>query len=213
MATVIARVSKAARIDAGLNLDQFATIARSHGLPWSTARMVAFERGRVSPTLPTLIALAATLADVTKQPFTLADLFAVEDRIEVNKTMTLPALKLRKILGGEPVALTISDTPDEGKQFRQALKEAMNLDSWPESLREVHWGHVREVMSSFTEADLRVARSLEISRLMAAAAMYEKWKMSFTAKRDQEAKPGDNAQARGRISRELKAELSEFLAD
>ena len=57
------------------------------------------------------------------------------------------------------------------------------------------------------EADYRMAQSVGIAKEMAAAEMQALWGRSFTAERDHRAGPDANPQKRGRVSRELKAEL------
>ncbi len=61
------------------------------------------------------------------------------------------------------------------------------------------------------EADYRMAKSLGLDLDRAAAEMGALWGKSFTAERDRRAGCDANPQKRGRISRELKAELQEAI--
>jgi hypothetical protein len=53
--------------------------------------------------------------------------------------------------------------------------------------------------------------TIDTDRDLGAALMTKLWDKSFTEKRDQRAEPGANAQRKGQISRELKAELQKVL--
>ena len=61
------------------------------------------------------------------------------------------------------------------------------------------------------EADYRLAHSVGLRVEQAAVAMEALWGRSFTAERDHRAGPDANPQKRGRVSRELKAELQEAI--
>ncbi|MDT5370849.1 MAG: hypothetical protein QOC62_5280 [Mycobacterium sp.] len=61
------------------------------------------------------------------------------------------------------------------------------------------------------EADYRMAKSLGLDRDRAAFVMSRLWGRSFTAERDRRAGPDANPQKRGRIARELKAQLQEAI--
>ena len=79
-----------------------------------------------------------------------------------------------------------------------------------------HWADPKlqvRVLSDFLEADERICRSMGVGRDIGAAAMAKLWKRTFVTERDRRAGPGANAQRRGQVSRQLKAELEEALRD
>ena len=62
------------------------------------------------------------------------------------------------------------------------------------------------------EADIRICKSLGVDPAVAAKAMLKLWNRTFSSERDERSEPGDNAQRRGQISRQLKAELQKELS-
>jgi len=65
----------------------------------------------------------------------------------------------------------------------------------------------RETVDNTGEAEARIAKGLGISALRMRLESAYLWGNSFSAERDRRAGPDANAQKRGRVSRELKAEL------
>ncbi|GAA4383865.1 hypothetical protein [Tsukamurella soli] len=63
-------------------------------------------------------------------------------------------------------------------------------------------------LAALTEADRRIARSMDMPPPVFAAWSEKLWRRSFTAERDARAGDDANAQKRGRITREIKAELA-----
>jgi hypothetical protein len=59
----------------------------------------------------------------------------------------------------------------------------------------------------------RVAQRLKISRDRLAAVSFRLWQHTFSEERDRRADPDANQQKKGRITRELRAELEKAIAD
>lgn len=172
-------------------LEVVARAARLAGLNWGTGRIADLEAGRVNPTLPTLIALCWAFRDLLEWPeMTLADLFAGDGYVTLMPDVVVPIELLRRALKGE-----LADPP--------AGLQVVGRMGFPPSEDAVE--------RSLLEADYRMADSVGIPADQAAAKMHALWGRSFTAERDQRAGPGANPQKRGRISRELKAELQEMI--
>jgi transcriptional regulator with XRE-family HTH domain len=204
--------ARAIRLDAGVTLEEVAKAARHYGLKWATNKVGDFEAGRVSASLATIYALAAALTDVTGRPVTLGDLFAEPGRVAINERLTVDVVKVKDAVSGKPVAATMSDLPSERGRIDQAVAELeAEQDAWPKSLQKVSRGRYRAVLADFSDSDARLAKALDVGRSTAAAAMAAAWGKTFVARRDELAGPDANAQKRGRIARELKAELKELL--
>jgi hypothetical protein len=62
---------------------------------------------------------------------------------------------------------------------------------------------------SFREADQRLCKAIGIDREFGAAVMARLWQHTFSDERDQRAGSDANAQRRGQVSRQLKAELEQ----
>jgi hypothetical protein len=69
------------------------------------------------------------------------------------------------------------------------------------------------VLREFSESDARMCKNIGVDRFLGAAAMAALWGQTFSAERDHRAGPDANAQRRGQISRQLKAELQQVIGD
>ena len=86
------------------------------------------------------------------------------------------------------------------------------MDSWPARLKEkVSVGLLRQVYADYGEPEQLLEREFGINRDRLVAEMAALWKKSFHAERDRLAGPGANAQKKGRVARQLKADLKAVL--
>jgi hypothetical protein len=194
-------------------LEQMAKAARHYGLPWTIGRVGSFESGQVSPRLDTLIAVCAALHAVTGRPegVALTDLFEGAGQVAVSDQLTMNRTKLCKVLSGEPVKIAAAKRERERMENIGAAAEA-DYRSWQPVLRKKDDLRLRlRVLADFADSDRALARSLKITEGHAAAAMAYCWGRTFVAERNRRAGADANAQRRGHVSRELKAELKEVL--
>lgn len=139
--------------------------------------------------------------------------------------------ELRDMLAGQPVdygphqilsRLVFAGATAAAEQFDVAAGEAFSAAGveMPDLVRRtgLHQHPVPQIVrQNLLEADYRMLRSLGLKLDEdgvldeAVRAMADRWGRSFTAERDRRAGPDANAQKRGRISRELKAELQEAI--
>lgn len=102
----IGRAAREIRDAAGITLDQLATRAREHGLRWSTARVIEFEKGQMRVTLPMLLTVAQSLAQLANRPVALTDLIPTGSTwVRITEEWLTPRPKLREVLAGAVVAL------------------------------------------------------------------------------------------------------------
>lgn len=217
LAAVAGRNARRIRLDAGLTLAEVAEFAQWLGLKWSAGKVGDFESGRVSPTLPTLYVVAGLLSSISPSgPITLSELFDGHGLVRMNPRV-VPALSdVRAALEGVPVELSgecFTGGPQaKARAAQDALNEAVAslprylgigtlADGW-RSFKRLQQG-----LDAYGEAEQRVARDLGIDRYRMVAECLYLWGRTFSAERDRRAGPAANAQARGRTSRELKAEL------
>ena len=186
MAEIAGTNAQALRRAARVSLENFASAMESHGLSWSTGRVGDFESGRAAPNLTTLLAVTAALSEVVGRPVQLADLFGGEGDVVINDRLTVPLSALRAALTGEPVHFAGTG----------ALK-----------------GGMVPVRGTLRESDMRMCKSIGVDLAIGAAAMDKLWGRPFSAERDHRAEPGANAQRKGQISRQLKAELQKVVND
>lgn len=206
------RGARAIRLDAGVTLEHVAQAARHYGLKWPANKVNDFESGRVGTNLATLYALAAALTDVTEQPVALADLFTVPGQVAINERLTIDVAKMQAALNGNGVEMpTISELTGERERITEAFAKWKTRGAWPAKLQKVTRREYEPIYNAMSDSDHRLARSLGVDRGKAAAAMAVTWGKTFVARRDEKAGPDANAQKRGRIARELKAELREVL--
>lgn len=189
---VIGGNARTLRLEAGGTLEQMARAAKDYDLPWTTGRVGSFERGRFTPTADVLYATAAALGQVIGRPVRLTELLATDKPVRINDKLTIPAAAML----GEVVPI-----PAEFGGHGALLVKAQKVP--PEQY----------VRNTFREGDERMCRSLGVDRDTGIAAMAKCWGKAFTARRDELAEPGANAQRRGIIARALKAELQKAIPD
>jgi hypothetical protein len=187
-----------------VSLNDFALALRPYGLRWSTGRVGDFEGGRAAANLATLIAVTAALGDILGRPVTLAELFAGKGDVQINPGYDVQLPKLRAVLSGQAVGGRTKPRarPQMVSQF-SALGQM--LETMEPDLA------LQRVALTFRESDARICKSLGVGLDDGAAAMAKLWSKTFTTERDRRAGPDANAQRRGRISRQLKAELQREL--
>jgi transcriptional regulator with XRE-family HTH domain len=210
VAQVVGAGARALRLDAGVTLEQMARAAQYYGLPWTSGRVGDFESGRTAPSLPTLVAAAAALGRAIGRPVSLAELVAGEGQVYINNKLGLDKSALRAALSGAlimplPLATLL-------KRAHETISETSTAH-WPKRLRAVKPDLRRDVLRDFSESDARMCKNIGVDRVLGAAAMAVLWRRTFTAERDHRAGPDANAQRRGQISRQLKAELEEVIKD
>ncbi|MFN3002350.1 helix-turn-helix domain-containing protein [Mycolicibacterium wolinskyi] len=193
----------ARRLRGDATADDVAKAARRYGLNWGTGRISDLEHGRVSPTLPTLAALVLALGDVRDAKVTLGDLLDCDQNISVTTALTISSDQLRRFLAsGDMFGFALASPRDWIAELR---------DQWPARLHEVSAGALMRLLGDFGEPEERLARDLGLDRERLAAEMAALWRRSYHAERDRRAGVDANAQKKGRVARELKAELRTVL--
>jgi hypothetical protein len=192
-------------------LDDVAKAARGVGLNWTTGRVSDLEHGRMSPTLPTLVAVALALAEVRGESITLGDLVRSDENISLTKDLSVTSDELQRFLTGDKVSVDdryLSEIIDSAKGALTGARKRL-----PPNLarRRIPMGIVRQVHRDYGEPESLLARDLGLDSETLVWAMAALWRMSYSAKRDELAGPGANAQKKGRVARELKAELKAVL--
>lgn len=207
--------ARAIRLEAGLTLEAVATAAKPFGLAWSTGKVSDFESGRIAPTLPTFIAAAAALGAATGRQLSLADLVGGEGRVRINDKMSLEVAQLRAALSGKRAALSGKDVT-AGASLAVTVKltadaTVIHTSRLPKWARDIDPSLHAQVLSNFRESDARMCKNIGVEPDVGSAAMAELWQRTFSAERDHRAGPDANAQRRGQISRQLKAELQDVI--
>ncbi|WP_039796362.1 hypothetical protein [Nocardia araoensis] len=207
LAAVVGANARRIRLASETTLEEVSREARHVGLRWTTGKVGDLEAGRIKPTLPTLLSLSIALSSATDQDVALSDLVAHDGNIRINDELIMTGRAVAAALRGEPVERPGVDATGV---VSDALRELSELPAW---LRQgVRMGTVRQIHHDSTETDAKVSRELGVSDLFMVFLSAKLWGETFTQKRNELAGADANAQKRGRVTRELKAELSKFIA-
>jgi transcriptional regulator with XRE-family HTH domain len=191
LAAVIGKNAHRLRRNAGLTLDQVSIAARRHGLNWSESRVADFESGRVAPNLATLIAVCLALADAGCADAAFSELLDSESRIQINDSLLLSKQQVVNLLSGRPAV----PSPEQVTAAIQAHFDA----GLPEALL------AQALAPGATEERTWKALGLSPSELADWSATL--WNRTFSLERDRRAGDGANAQKRGQVTRQMRAEL------
>jgi DNA-binding transcriptional regulator YiaG len=231
VATVVGRNCARFRSAAGLTQEQFVRYARDVGLRWTASKVADFERGRrelaFGAVLAVSLALSKALVDARQRgsaidgPVTLADLVQSDGNVILTPDGPDP---LGSVVADacrgrpwplEPVELLGADELEMQRVHNEVVKAALSKalvdGQFDPNLTSADLEHIRQ-RSGLTED--RLAQRLDISRDRLAAVSFRRWQgRTFSEERDRRAGFDANQQKRGRVSRELRAELEKALAD
>lgn len=217
LAEVIGRNARDIRTTAGATLDAVGKAAREQGLvSWSGTRVSDFENGRVSPTVPTLVAMCLALGEIRRWPLTLAELLAHDGTVVINGGLAIRGAALGRFLDGEPVRLTKRDVPALPDVNTAAVAEgfrelAAKINRLPSRLDDVETGLALAVQRRSGEAEQRIAKALGVDLLAVALASAYLYGSTASEERDRRAGAEATPQKRGRITREIRTELKGVL--
>ncbi|QDQ98114.1 helix-turn-helix domain-containing protein [Tomitella fengzijianii] len=215
---VVGRNAQAIRMRADAGTEAVAQVAREYGLRWSDSRVSALEKGKVSPTLPTLFALAQALGDVTGERISIADLVEHDGWVRLNADLDVRGAAIVSALRGEPLDLASGDVRGGVEELQDVAAKGIEraaLDGrLPESVPRL-FGHSRTVIRQLAQAsgvaEERAAKSLGLNPASLAALSYHLWGRTLSEERDRRVGEGANAQHKGQVTRELRAELKAAL--
>ena len=216
LSEVVGQNARAHRIRHNATLDDVARAARDYGLKWNTGRVGDLESGRIPATFPTLFTLAAVLGDVTGEPVSLVDLVHVDGWVEINSTLTVSGRSLADALQGKPVTLHVRDVLGAREELDEAMARgtaqfaADNARLGADS-ENINIGDIQDVMRNSGVTEDRIAKQLDVSDYLLACISLTLWGASFSSERDRRAGADANAQRRGRVTRELKTEITSYL--
>jgi hypothetical protein len=208
VAAVIGSNAKRLRTNQRLTLNQVSIALRSRGLTWSESRVADFEAGRVvaAGNIETLAAYCLALADAGCAGATVPNMLRTVAPIQLNDSLLLYDQDLINLLSGidtQQLAATQSrddlTTPTTLRADEWKLSEQFTFE--PATLLMTVWRS-----SGATEE--RVRRALGISSMLLAHVSAALWGSTFSEERDRRAGEGANAQKRGQMTRQLRAELT-----
>ncbi len=133
----------------------------------------------------------------------MADLFEGTEFVAVNDALDIPAGTLRDVCSGE-----IPD-PDRIRNRPVVSPAAAQVHAKTIELRR----EIQAVLQRSGLTEDRLAKRLGIGPARLADMSFQLWKSTFGEERDRRAGPDANQQKKGRITRELRAELQKAMAD
>lgn len=191
--------------------EDLAKAARKVGLNWNTGRVSELEAGRVSPTIPTIIALLAALRTLTNRSVRLDELLQHDGPIQLNDKLRLPPAKLLDALSNNDFQLRARDlgvSADEVRANVAAGREELDLMARLEArYGDVDLDLIIQAESAAGLAEERMAKDLGVRTGTIAHAAVYLWHKTFSEERAQRAGPDANAQKLGQVTRRMKAEL------
>ena len=223
LAEVIGGNCRRIRTINGLSQNELARYGRDVGLRWNAAKVGDFEAGRSAPTLATV--LGATLAlqmavqarrragnpDISDVK--LEDLFSGAGFVAVNDSLDISALDLRAVCSGDTF-----DPDGPGIKSRPLSSPAASTIKSDAAGGVRISKNVRAVLQRSGLTEDRVAQRLKerfpsVTPLRMAEESFRLWRSTFSEERDRRAGQAANPQKRGRVSREMRTELEEAIAD
>jgi transcriptional regulator with XRE-family HTH domain len=199
IAAVLGANCQRIRTGGGVTQDELARAARQVGLKWTASKVRDFESGRSAPTFATVLALTAALDSVVTRARMTAQ--ATQEGIEI--AVGIDPVRLADLVRFDGnVSITEEFTPTG-----ERLADLCNGGTWDLSESVFDWSE----MLGLTEERIAAGLGISIDRL--GVESLRLWNTTFSAQRDRLAGPGANAQRKGRITRQLKAELEKVLTD
>ena len=193
------------------NLDDVAKAARAYGLNWGTGRASDLEHGRGSPTLQTLVGLALALGEVPGNSVTLADLVHSDERIAITRDLAVTSEELQGFLNGGEVSIMQRLVSEVVSNALRGIEQMRN--GWPARLQGIppKPGNCARC-TTITANPRRCSRESSTSTSRGRHPPNGRpLGNSFTQERDERAGSDANAQKKGRVARQLKAELKAVL--
>lgn len=209
IAEVVGINSRELRLEHGLTLADVSYFAGQFGLKWSPGKVGDLESGRVRPSLSTLYVLAGVFSVLLDRPVPLRRFLQTRGVVEVNAVVAVEGEEFARGFEGEPLqwdTLTHLTASQAGR--RDEVEEVNALvAALPGYLKPGSWPAIWDGLSQYGETERRVAKTLGVDRVRLVAECHHLWGRTYAHERDRRAGPAANAQAKGRVSRDLKDEL------
>jgi hypothetical protein len=165
----------------------------------------------VAPDLRTLVPFCLALVDAGCVGATFPKLLTSVEPIRVNDSLLLFDEQLRKLLSGRIAKVKGAVGSQDAAADEDDDRNVLTPEEWligqnlpldaddPTILMRVH--------RSAGATEERIRRSLGISSMLLSIATASLWKRTFSQERDRRAGAGANAQKRGQVTRQMRAEL------
>lgn len=195
----------------GLTRDQIAQRARSYGMTWDASSIGRFETQRAAVTLPSLLVLAGTLAELTNVEVPLTRL-TDGGNVELTPSLVIDSQAFASYLRGADVRFTADTAIGSGKSPSEVVDAALSVDrGGPKGLtiedrRTLRmWQHIPSL------AERRAAERLNIAETALTQWSLKLWGRPFDDEVNERAGASASPQRRGHITRQLTDEVREAI--
>lgn len=218
VAEVVGRNMKRTRERGGLTLDEVAREARVYGHRWNTGRVSRMERGEGSVTVDLLLFIAYLLGNLLGEAVRPADLLRSDEGIQIAPRATLNPGKAAQALEAGDSGLWTSDLVEGDDLIDEEMEQVRaRYDGVGEVLRPVGMTprtaeQLDEAHRAWSLSDERAARKLGLSQGRFTAWSIRLWGRLMSAEVERRSPAGATPQKKGRITRELLAELQEVMS-
>lgn len=196
--------ANARRIRGAATMAEVSDAARLYGAKWTSGTVAKIEAGKTRPTIETLILLMCALRWTTGNPVTMTDLLQSDQPIRISDTYSATSEVIIWALAGNEFDDDHNIEPTDLQSLVSDASAAIHQEQFASSSSpRVTYPEVAAV----TEQERRVAHDLEVAPVVLQYWAVHLWQRPFEDERDRRAGPDANAQKRGRVTRQLKAEI------
>lgn len=195
------------RLRGKASMADLAVIASEYGEVWDAGSIGKIEAGKYKATIQLLGVLSMALTRLTGREVRVHEFLWQEtpQLITLNRLLVAEPASLLSFLAGEKV-LEAGQIVEPSNDFEATVTAAFR--NHPEAISLKPAGRVYREL---THGDRRIAREVSLSPEVFAVWCSLLWSRTFTAERDVRAGDNASAQKRGRVSRELKQELRDYM--
>ncbi|MBX3099009.1 MAG: hypothetical protein KF761_05460 [Salinibacterium sp.] len=211
LAQVIGEKFHELRLQHGFTLDDFASVMRGYGYRWTTSRIFEFEAGKIPPNLGLIAAVSSALDALGVRGISVLSLIPGDQiPVEIAPGVIVERSALRQVVTHGGMLATAGDL----ELKRNSLRRHFDGDG-AEWLRGGSWSTDAQYDAVFTYdlSDARAARALKLTVNEFSTVAVSLWGHRLVIERDRRAATGANAQALGRVTRELLVEAREYVAE
>jgi len=216
LAAAIGANARRLRKERSLTLEQVARRMQLMGFRWSASRVTEMESGRVAPNLATLMALGTALAGESNAVVSPLELLPTSGPVLVGKGVTIDIARLRNWVSGSTDSSSASLIPDQVQQRLNSASEQVS-DVLNTAIMQSFRGTLGELANAEDVglSSKRAAKTLGVTVSELAVVAFQLWGRGFVAERDRRAQliGNENAQVKGRVTRELLSEASARISE
>lgn len=209
IAEVVGSNVRAARVERGFTLADVSRAAQSHGIKWSTGRVAHIENGDRELSVQTLLLLALVLSRLFEEGVTPLQLLTTDDDVNIGLDYEVTGEGLGLLVTGQETEVQLGMIP-HGREILADAAEAVSERARgiaEISGRAISVGELGRLVEAFELADERAVKKLGITEGEYLGWCRKLWGHVMSMEVAERAPADATPQKKGRITRELLAEL------